>query len=272
MSGQYAGAFARTYDACYADKDYGGESAWIVGECVRVSGSLPRRLLDVACGTGRHAEAFGAAGIDVIGIDRSEDMLAIARRRLPRTRLVRGDMTTLASLVREASVDAAVCLFDSLGYAGTPCGVAATLSGMARAIRPGGIAVVEVWNADAMAAFEPYRERRLGTGEVRVSQTTIDTSRRRAVVDWTLHRPGFPDCHERHENQFFDADELRRLMADAGLDEVRIHGGFARTPTSATPFHLVAVATVPRRGGTLVPPETSSARRGGTLVPPEDRA
>jgi SAM-dependent methyltransferase len=241
MSSLYAGAFARIYDACYADKDYAGEAAWIVGACTRISGSAPRRLLDVACGTGRHAEAFGAAGGEVVGIDRSADMLAIARRRVPSARLVRGDMTTLPNLVREASVDVAVCLFDSLGYAGSACGVAATLSGMARAVRGGGIAIVEVWNADAMAAFEPYRERRLASGDVRASRTTVDVSQRRAVVEWTLRRPGLPDCHERHENRFFDADELRGLMQGAGLQGVRIQGGFERSEPGKAPFHLVAI-------------------------------
>jgi SAM-dependent methyltransferase len=261
MSGSYAGPFAQRYDECYADKDYVGEAGWIVDACTRLSGSAPRRLLDVACGTGRHADAFRALGVDVVGIDRSADMLAVARRRLPTTKFVRADMTTLPSLVREASVDAAVCLFDSLGYAGSPCGVAATLSGMAAAVRCGGIAVVEVWNADAMTAFEPRRERRLASGDVRVSRTTVDASRRHAVVEWTLHRPGLPDCDERHENRFFDAEELRGLMTAAGLHDVGVTRGFGHMESSAASFHLVAVGTVPRRGG------TSPLRRGGTLVP-----
>jgi ubiquinone/menaquinone biosynthesis C-methylase UbiE len=255
MSGLYADAFARLYDACHADKDYAGEAASILKTIAQASGSVPRRLLDVACGTGRHAAAFGAAGVGVVGIDCSEDMLAIARGRLPAAPLVRGDMRTLPALVREHSVDAAVCLFDSLGYAGSPCGVAATLAGMARAVRPGGLAIVEVWNAAALAAFEPHRERRLASGEVRVSRTTIDPPRRRAIVEWTLHRPGLPDCQERHENRFFDADELRALMEGAGLHGVRISGGFAPTTSAAMSFHLVGLGMVEPRGGTLVSPQ-----------------
>jgi ubiquinone/menaquinone biosynthesis C-methylase UbiE len=258
MSAVYAGAFAQLYDACYAGKDYRGEAAWIADACTRITGSAPRCLLDVACGTGRHAEAFAAAGIDVVGIDRSADMLAIARRRLSSSRLVQADMTTLPNLIREASVDAAVCLFDSLGYAGSACGSATVLSGMARAVRPGGIVVVEVWNADAMAAFEPHRERRLASGEVRVSRTTIDASRRSAIVEWTLRRPGVPDCQERHQNLFFDAGELRGLMTVAGLHDVRIHGGFEQAQAVIAPFHLVATGRMPRRGGTSVAPPACS--------------
>jgi ubiquinone/menaquinone biosynthesis C-methylase UbiE len=244
MSELYSGAFAQVYDACYADKDYAAEAQWIVDACTRIGGSAPRRLLDVACGTGRHAEMFGAAGIDVVGIDRSRDMLTIAGRRVPSARFVQGDMTTLPALVRAARVDAAVCLFDSLGYAGSPCRVSATLSGMARAVQPGGIVVVEVWNAGAIAAFEPHRERRLASGEVRVSRTAVDVSQRRAVVEWTLHRPGLLDCHERHENRLFDADELRGLMEAAGLHGVRIHDGLGQIEAPDPPFHLVAIGEV----------------------------
>jgi ubiquinone/menaquinone biosynthesis C-methylase UbiE len=58
-------------------------------------------VLELGCGTGRIALPLGRAGADVIGIDRSEPMLARARVRVrkarlrSRVRLVRGDIRHL---------------------------------------------------------------------------------------------------------------------------------------------------------------------------------
>ena len=95
-SSPYAGRFAELYDAIYADKDYVGEVAWL-RQHVSPAGARPR-ILDVACGSGRHAEQWLAHGCDVVGVDASVDMLAVARGRAPGASFVVGDMAALADL------------------------------------------------------------------------------------------------------------------------------------------------------------------------------
>ena len=59
------------------------------------------RVLELGCGTGRISIPLGRAGVDLVGIDRSEPMLARARQRVRRgrldrrVRLVRGDIRFL---------------------------------------------------------------------------------------------------------------------------------------------------------------------------------
>src|SRR5688500_560874 len=95
---------ADLYDAFYdaLDKDYGQEARKLIRLVKRVRSARGHRnrplrtLLDVACGTGRHLEAFaGDHGLECTGVDMSEPMLAIARRRNANARFLRGDMTTL---------------------------------------------------------------------------------------------------------------------------------------------------------------------------------
>src|SRR6187397_903528 len=58
-------------------------------------------VLELGCGTGRIAVPAAQAGARIVGIDRSEEMLARARRRVKRGRLsgrlslVRGDIRAL---------------------------------------------------------------------------------------------------------------------------------------------------------------------------------
>jgi len=78
----------------------------------------PGRLLDLGCGTGRHVVHFAARGFAVTGVDLSEHMLAVCRRKLAEARrgadLVYGDITQLDSLGL-GRFDYALCMFSVLG-------------------------------------------------------------------------------------------------------------------------------------------------------------
>ena len=67
----------------------------------------PGRILDAACGTGRHSEWLAARGHELVGVDISTDMLTRARAKLPRARFEQGDLTALP--LPDCSVDAASC-------------------------------------------------------------------------------------------------------------------------------------------------------------------
>lgn len=95
--------FAEIYDAEYADYPAAaGDTAFYREVAVGVSGPV----LEFACGTGRITCELAGAGIDVIGVDISEKMLARARRKVDElpaphgtVRLHQGDMrsTRIAS-------------------------------------------------------------------------------------------------------------------------------------------------------------------------------
>jgi SAM-dependent methyltransferase len=66
----------------------------------------PGRVLDAACGAGRHSEWLAACGHEVLGVDASPAMLAKARAKVPRSRFEQGDLAALP--LPDASVDAAL--------------------------------------------------------------------------------------------------------------------------------------------------------------------
>jgi ubiquinone/menaquinone biosynthesis C-methylase UbiE len=97
---------------------------------------VPLRVLDVACGTGRHTVHLAGLGHDVTGIDPSPEMLARAARK-------RSDLTLVDGFVEDLpfasnSFDAAVCslLFDHLVEIHDAVGE------LARVVRPGGRIVI----------------------------------------------------------------------------------------------------------------------------------
>ena len=113
----------------------------VVGEVRRAK---PGRILDVATGTGDLAIAMARRirDVQVLGVDLSEQMLAVARRKIEargldgRIVLDRGDAERLA--VADASVDVATVAFGVRNFGDLGAG----LREMARTIKPGGKVVI----------------------------------------------------------------------------------------------------------------------------------
>ena len=92
---EYRGMDAELYDA-YTSVNWGGDIEFYVEEAVKAVGPV----LELGCGTGRITIPVAEAGLEIVGLDNSEDMLNIARRKATnlgedvrsRITLVRGDM------------------------------------------------------------------------------------------------------------------------------------------------------------------------------------
>jgi SAM-dependent methyltransferase len=108
------------------------------------------RLLDVGCGPGRHAHALAAWGVEVVGVDISQRFVDLATRDAPAgATFVRADARALAF---DAEFDAAISLcqgaFGLAGGPGAPLDAdGEVLAGIARALRPGGVAAVSAFSA-----------------------------------------------------------------------------------------------------------------------------
>jgi len=135
------GELARYYDSLNDGKDYRAEAERLESLARRFGPPGRTSWLDVACGTGRHLE-FLRREHPVVGLDRSREMLQIARRRLPGVQLVLGDMRSF-HLRRQFNVVS--CLFSAIGHLATPRDVKRTFTTFARHLTPGGIAIVEPW-------------------------------------------------------------------------------------------------------------------------------
>lgn len=108
--------FAEVYDELMCDVDYKKRTAYLTKLFKKYS-TMPTLLLDVACGTGAFSNEFAKSGVEVIGVDMSEDMLAIAREN---SAALGTDVLFLCQKAEEldlyGTVDGAVCCLDSLNH------------------------------------------------------------------------------------------------------------------------------------------------------------
>ena len=108
--------FAYIYDKLMADADYDGRTEYLM-QLFDKYGKKPTLLLDLACGTGEFSIRLKNNGIDVIGVDMSEDMLSIAREKAADADT---DLLFLCQKAEEldlyGTVDGAICCMDSLNH------------------------------------------------------------------------------------------------------------------------------------------------------------
>ena len=77
----FRSTYASTYDVLYKEKNYEAECDFLEELFRRYSGKDIKRLLDMGCGTGGHAIPLARRGYKVSGIDRSPEMVAIAKQK-----------------------------------------------------------------------------------------------------------------------------------------------------------------------------------------------
>jgi demethylmenaquinone methyltransferase/2-methoxy-6-polyprenyl-1,4-benzoquinol methylase len=123
-----------TYDRYATLLSFGQDPRWRRFLVSRVEAGPADTVLDVATGTGAVvSELLEQKGCTVVGLDQSPEMLAEARRRLPRSvELVEGTAESLP--FPDGSFDALTFTY-LLRYVSDP---AATLRELARVVKPGG--------------------------------------------------------------------------------------------------------------------------------------
>jgi SAM-dependent methyltransferase len=248
----YVGRHAELYDLFYAEKPYEAEAAF-VHERLQALGDRSSRLLEIACGTGRHALALGRRGYQIVALDYSPDMIAAAERNQRATDQQISfrcqDMRQLD--VPERPFDAVVCLFDSIGYVSTNEALRDVLRGVHDHLRPDGLFVFEFWHAAAMLrAFEATRVRRWklpGREILRLSETRLVPALQLATVEYTIYEHGedgrYARLHESQTNRYFLVQEMAGWLDNARLKPLRFYAGF--TPSEVIDeqtWHVVAVA------------------------------
>lgn len=215
----------------------------------RLAGLQRGRVLDLACGPGRHAIAFCEAGFRVTGVDSSKFLLGKAAeeaaRRAASVEWVREDMRTF---VREAEFDLVVCMLSSFGYFEDDADNRRVLENICRNLRSGGCFVLDVIGKELLARiFQPASAQSVpGVGTYFTERAWADDFTK-LENQWTLvpEKGAVRRYFLRH--WVYSAHELALMLRDSGLSDVQFFGGLSGEPYGPAASRLIAVAR--RRSG-----------------------
>lgn len=199
-------------------------------------------LLDLCCGPGRHSAEFAKKGLAVTGFDFSAEYLAEAaaraRKRGVPLRLLRGDMRRLEF---KGEFDAAVSLFTSFGYFLKVSDDARTLRGVARALRPGGLFLIDVINGAYIRKH--FRGRYREDHGTHILLEDAELTAAGLHTTWTrLPKKGGRAASRTFFTRLYDRQRMSSALRKAGLIPLKFWGGFGKQPLSDNSVRLVCLA------------------------------
>jgi ubiquinone/menaquinone biosynthesis C-methylase UbiE len=258
------------------DMEYEGASNDDARFFARLLGRVrPRRVLELACGSGRVTFTLAAAlpMAEIVGVDSSVEMLGTAaaareaaeRSVRERVSLEEGDMRDWRGA--GDAFDAVVIACCSVSHLLTLDDRRRTWANAFRLLRPGGVFILDVRVPDLALLAEAQRVRprafvdldidatRRMPGEqarlLRYSATTYEPHRQRATVRQLFDRFEHHALAERLVTDFashvYFPAELELLFLSTGFEVARQYGDYRFVPVDRTSSSVVTVARRPRR-------------------------
>jgi SAM-dependent methyltransferase len=221
-------AFAPHYDAFTAQHDYETWTTTLEG-MARAHGLRGRRLLDVACGTGKSFLPYLDRGYEVTACDLSPAMARLAAAKAgDRARVEVHDMRALPRL---GAFDLVCCIDDAVNYVLTAQELAATFAGLARNLAPGGLVLFDANSLFAYRTFFATMTVLVDDGRILVweghaspdfaqggvARATLEALSRREDGSWRRERSA-------HAQRHHPRARVERALRRAGLRALGVHG------------------------------------------------
>ena len=152
--------FGEEYVALYPHRDAADAEAAIELIERTVPSDPHARVLDLACGGGRHSKLLSHRWLTT-GLDLSPVLLRYARKQAPDAQFVRGDMRVLP--FRDSTFALVANLFTSFGYFADDKSHQSVITEVARVTAKGGTFVLDFLNTEHIReTLVPYDERDIG--------------------------------------------------------------------------------------------------------------
>jgi SAM-dependent methyltransferase len=237
-----------SYDVTFPESRFSvaaAEVAQILNLVQRTEG----RVVDLACGPGRHSIPLAQRGFLVTGVDRSAFLLERARERAARSGVVvewlQADMRDFR---RADSFDLALSLFTSFGFFRDDADNQRVLSNVADSLRAGGAFVLDMGGKEVLARiFNPTASREV-PGGLLVQRRRVTNDWSRMENEWILLRDGVVHTF-RIDHWIYSGREIKQMFSEAGFASVQLFGNYLGAPYGPEAARLVVVGRKAARRG-----------------------
>ena len=201
----------------YENVDYVGESEFIKWAVKKYKTSPGIELMDVACGTGSHAMIL-KNNFKVTGVDINENMLEIARKKVPEADFIKGNMKKLEL---KSKFDVVICIFSAIHYNTNYNELEGTLTNFYNHLENGGILIYDLsfnyenW-IEGVVSIDTVVEEKLKLA--RICQSTLKNGIFNANFVFLVKDNGKFDFDiDEHHLGVFEIDEVIKIINEIGF-------------------------------------------------------
>lgn len=210
-------SYANYYDLLYKDKDYEAEVDYVAGLIDRYA-PKSKSILELGCGTGKHAALLAQHGYKVRGIDDSEIMLSQALARLEalpddvkqNLNFTKGDVRRYQT---KEQYDVVISLFHVMSYQITNEDITLTLKTASNHLKKEGVFIFDFWYGPAVLTDLPMiRIKRMEDDLVkivRIAEPEMLENKNRVNVNYQIN---IRDKIEGTEDEFKEEHNMRYLF------------------------------------------------------------
>jgi cyclopropane fatty-acyl-phospholipid synthase-like methyltransferase len=220
--------YAEIFDLLHDAKSYAQEVDLVLSGLPE----KPKRLIDLACGTGRHLEEFRRRGVMVHGNDLSENMLKCAQQRLVKAGFEDCSMSAhpMQNLTRDLlkqEFDCATAFYTALGYLVQPAELQKFFLNLKTYLPVGATLFADFWSGQKMGReFSPSREKQAESTKWsvrRISHVThrADCNALQVQFDFSVknkEKGTESDFNETHLVRYHTLPEVENILAAHGFE------------------------------------------------------
>ena len=223
---QFGNLYSQYYDLLYRDKDYAGEVEYII-KLIKENSNETKTLLDMGCGTGKHAELLCNNGYIVHGIDLSEDMLEIAKnRRIYKDDRLFFSRSNIQELKLNKKFDVVVSLFHVMSYQNSNDQLIKAFEVAKNHLKNNGIFIFDFWYGPAVLNDPPVkRVKKLVNEKIKVTrfaEPTVYSDKNLVDVHYDvfiedINSKEIIEKKETHKMRYFFDAELDMICKQVGF-------------------------------------------------------
>lgn len=214
------GNYSEYYNLLYQDKDYEAESSYIES-LIKKFNADTKKIFEMGCGTGKHANLLNRKGYSVFGIDSSKTMLEQAKKL--GINCTFGDVRNYRA---KEVFDTVLALFHVISYQITDEDVSDFFETAAIHLNKGGLFVFDSWYKPAVLAQVPEkRVKELENNEISVKRfcepnhliehSVVEVNYKIVITDKKTDKQEI--ILEKHSMRYFSLDELKEFAAKKGI-------------------------------------------------------
>ena len=216
--------YSKYYDLLYKNKNYREESQYVIEKMKKFAPNAAQ-ILELGAGSGSHAYYFCEAGFEVIGIERSQEMVAIAKaKNISGFNPIIGDISSYDLSVQ---FDAAVSLFHVISYLTENDVLVDCFRTTNNQLNIGGIFIFDIWYSPAVYHLKPEtRIKRLESDDievVRLAESKIESDKNVVEVNFEVIikdkvTTTTESIKEKHLMRHFSIPEIKMLATFTGFE------------------------------------------------------